>query len=75
MVISLGGLRRLRKCCVPCRLTATRSGWDRLAAKLVLNTVSTATMGKFGRLVSNWMANVDTRTRSWWTEERGWYRN
>jgi N-acetylmuramic acid 6-phosphate etherase len=45
---------------VPCRLTATPLGlWDRLAAKLVLNTVSTATMGKLGRLVSNWMANVE----------------
>ncbi|MCE5219101.1 sugar phosphate isomerase, partial [bacterium] len=49
---------------VPCRLTATPLGlWDRLAAKLVLNTVSTATMGKFGRLVSNWMANVDTSNK------------
>ncbi|MEN6546706.1 MAG: hypothetical protein ABFE07_11765, partial [Armatimonadia bacterium] len=45
---------------VPCRLTSTPLGlWDRLAAKLVLNTVSTATMGKLGRLVSNWMANVE----------------
>jgi len=45
---------------VPCRLTPTPLGlWDRLAAKLVLNTVSTATMGKLGRLVSNWMANVE----------------
>jgi N-acetylmuramic acid 6-phosphate etherase len=49
---------------VPCRLTATPLElWDRLAAKLVLNTVSTATMGKFGRLVSNWMANVDTSNK------------
>jgi N-acetylmuramic acid 6-phosphate etherase len=33
--------------------------WDRLAAKLVLNTVSTATMARMGRLVSNWMAHVE----------------
>jgi N-acetylmuramic acid 6-phosphate etherase len=45
---------------VPCRLTPTPLGlWDRLAAKLVLNTISTATMGRLGRLVSNWMANVE----------------
>lgn len=45
---------------VPCALTSTALGlWDRLAAKLALNTISTATMGKLGRLVSNWMANVE----------------
>jgi N-acetylmuramic acid 6-phosphate etherase len=45
---------------VPCRLTSTPLGlWDRLAVKLVLNTVSSCTMGKLGRLVSNWMANVE----------------
>jgi len=45
---------------VPCRLTATPLRlWDRLATKLVLNTVSTASMGKLGRLVSNWMVNVE----------------
>lgn len=45
---------------VPCRLISTPLGlWDRLAAKLVLNTVSTATMGRMGRLVSNWMVNVE----------------
>jgi len=45
---------------VPCRLTPTPLGlWDRIATKLVLNTVSTATMGKLGRLVSNWMAHVE----------------
>jgi N-acetylmuramic acid 6-phosphate etherase len=49
---------------VPCRLTSTPLAlWDRLAAKLVLNTVSTATMGKLGRLVSNWMANVETSNK------------
>jgi N-acetylmuramic acid 6-phosphate etherase len=45
---------------VPCRLASTPLGlWRRLAAKLVLNTVSTATMGCLGRLSSNWMANVE----------------
>jgi hypothetical protein len=33
--------------------------WDRLSAKLVLNTVSTATMARLGRLRSNWMVYVD----------------
>lgn len=33
--------------------------WDRLAAKLVLNTISTATMARMGRLQSNWMAHVE----------------
>jgi N-acetylmuramic acid 6-phosphate etherase len=45
---------------LPCRLPATPLKlWHRLAAKLILNTVSTATMGRMGRLVSNWMANVE----------------
>lgn len=45
---------------VPCRLPSTSLRlWDRIAAKLVLNTVSTASMGKLGRLVSNWMVNVE----------------
>jgi N-acetylmuramic acid 6-phosphate etherase len=33
--------------------------WDRLAAKLVLNTISTAAMARMGRLMSNWMAHVE----------------
>jgi N-acetylmuramic acid 6-phosphate etherase len=37
--------------------------WDRLAAKLVLNTVSTATMARMGRLQSNWMAHVETTNK------------
>lgn len=49
---------------VPCRLPSTPLRlWDRLAAKLVLNTVSSATMGKLGRLISNWMVNVDTSNK------------
>jgi N-acetylmuramic acid 6-phosphate etherase len=49
---------------VPCRLPSTPLDlWGRLAPKLVLNTVSTASMGKLGRLVSNWMANVETSNK------------
>jgi len=33
--------------------------YERLAMKLVLNNVSTATMARLGRLVSNWMAHVE----------------
>lgn len=33
--------------------------WDRLAVKLVLNTVSSATMARLGRLTSNWMSHVE----------------
>ena len=57
-----GDLRAL--CHVPCSPPPTPLRlWDRLAAKLVLNTVSTATMGCMGRLVSNWMAHVDTSNK------------
>lgn len=53
-----------RLCHVPCSLPAGPVRlWDRLAAKLALNTVSTATMGCMGRLVSNWMAHVDTSNK------------
>lgn len=45
---------------VPCDLPDTPLRlWERLALKLVFNTVSTATMGCMGRLVSNWMAHVE----------------
>jgi N-acetylmuramic acid 6-phosphate etherase len=45
---------------VPCRPVASGLGlWQRLAVKLVLNTVSTATMGCLGRLTGNWMAYVE----------------
>ena len=51
-------------CRVACSLPPTPVRlWDRLAAKLVLNTVSTATMGCMGRMVSNWMAHVDTSNK------------
>ena len=49
---------------VPVRLSASLLGlWDRLAVKLVLNTVSTATMARLGRLVSNWMVHVETTNK------------
>lgn len=45
---------------VPVRLAASPLGlYDRLAIKLVLNNVSTATMACLGRVVSNWMAHVE----------------
>jgi N-acetylmuramic acid 6-phosphate etherase len=49
---------------VPVTLGASRLRlWDRLAAKLVLNTVSTATMARMGRLQSNWMTYVETTNK------------
>jgi hypothetical protein len=47
----------VNRCVSPLRL------WDRLAAKLVLNTVSTATMARLGRLQSNWMVYVETTNK------------
>jgi N-acetylmuramic acid 6-phosphate etherase len=45
---------------VPVRLAKSPLGlWDRLAMKLVLNDVSTATMARMGRLMSNWMVYVE----------------
>jgi N-acetylmuramic acid 6-phosphate etherase len=37
--------------------------FDHLALKLALNNVSSATMGKLGRLSSNWMAHVDASNK------------
>lgn len=37
--------------------------FSHLAVKLTLNNVSTATMGKMGRLTSNWMAHVDASNK------------
>ena len=49
---------------VRCDLPATPlSLWSHLAAKLVLNTVSTASMGIIGRLTSNWMIYVNTSNK------------
>ncbi len=45
---------------VPVQLVASPLRlYDRLAIKLVLNNVSTATMTCLGRVVSNWMAHVE----------------
>jgi len=45
---------------VPCDLPESPLKlWDHLALKLVLNTVSTATMARLGRVVGNWMAHVE----------------
>jgi N-acetylmuramic acid 6-phosphate etherase len=49
---------------VPCRLAdSPLSLWNRLAIKLVLNTVSTATMARMGRLDGNLMAYVETSNK------------
>jgi N-acetylmuramic acid 6-phosphate etherase len=49
---------------IPCNLPASPLKlWDHMAIKLVLNTVSTATMGRMGRLISNWMAHVGTTNK------------
>lgn len=49
---------------IPCTIASTRLRlFERLAVKLAFNTVSTATMGCMGRLVSNWMAYVDTSNK------------
>ena len=37
--------------------------FSHLAVKLVLNNTSSATMGKLGRLTSNWMAHVDASNK------------
>lgn len=37
--------------------------WGHLAAKLVLNNISTAALGKIGRLSSNWMAHVEASNK------------
>ena len=34
-----------------------------IAVKLILNNISTATMGKYGRLNGNWMAHVDATNK------------
>jgi N-acetylmuramic acid 6-phosphate etherase len=37
--------------------------WEHLAIKLVLNTISTATAARLGRVVSNWMSYVETSNK------------
>ncbi len=37
--------------------------WERLAAKLVLNTVSTVTAARLGRVTGNWMSHVETTNK------------
>jgi N-acetylmuramic acid 6-phosphate etherase len=44
---------------VPCELPASPLDlWAHLAIKLTLNTMSTATMGRLGRIAGNWMIYV-----------------
>lgn len=45
---------------VPCALPESPLKlWDHLAVKLAFNLVSTATMGRMGRLTGNWMTHVE----------------
>ena len=37
--------------------------WHHLAIKLVLNTISTATMAGMGRVLGNWMIHVETSNK------------
>ncbi|MBI4977570.1 MAG: sugar phosphate isomerase [Spirochaetes bacterium] len=49
---------------VRCKLPVSRLGlWKHLAAKLVMNTVSTATMALMGRIRGNWMMYVETSNK------------
>jgi len=53
-----------RSVCVPCALNhSTMRLWEHLAIKLVLNTISTVTAARMGRVVSNWMAHVETTNK------------
>ena len=59
---------------VACNLPASPLDlWDRLAAKLVLNLMSTGTMTRMGRVEGNWMSGSRRRTRSSSTGQRGWF--
>jgi len=45
---------------IHCRLPASPIRlWDHLAIKLALNTISTAAMGRMGRVMGNWMVHVE----------------
>lgn len=37
--------------------------WEHLAVKLVLNTISTATMARMNRVIGNWMVHVSTSNK------------
>jgi len=49
---------------VPCRITKSPLMlWEHLAVKLVMNTVSTLTMAKMGRITGNWMSWVEATNK------------
>ena len=62
---------------VPVRPAATPLRlFDRLASKLVLNTVSTATMCRLGRVSSNWMVYVEATNKKFVNRSTGpWWPN
>jgi len=50
--------------CIPCRIEKSPVNlWEHLAVKLVMNTVSTITMVRMGRIKSNWMSWVETSNK------------
>ncbi|HBC88994.1 MAG TPA: sugar phosphate isomerase [Lentisphaeria bacterium] len=49
---------------IPCRLPKSPLDiWTRLAVKMLLNTVSTGTCARLGRVQGNWMAFVETSNK------------
>jgi N-acetylmuramic acid 6-phosphate etherase len=49
---------------IPCRIKKSPINlWEHLAIKIVMNTVSTVTMARMGRLQSNWMSWVETTNK------------
>lgn len=49
---------------IPCRIKNSPVNlWEHLAVKLVMNTVSTITMARMGRIKSNWMSWVETSNK------------
>ncbi|MCX7886485.1 MAG: sugar phosphate isomerase [Verrucomicrobiae bacterium] len=64
-VLILGPAMTLEPAChIPCQLPSSPLElWQHLAIKLVLNTISTATAARLGRVISNWMAYVETTNK------------
>lgn len=63
-VLTIGPTAADGDCHVPCELPSSPLQlWEHLAVKLVLNTISTATAARLGRVISNWMAFVETTNK------------
>ncbi len=49
---------------IPCRIKESPVNlWEHLAVKIVMNTVSTITMARMGRITGNWMSWVETTNK------------